>query len=239
MTFPAKHLIKPMAAFVRVDGVSVTGSSANVTTALTTALATAGDAGVSVPVQVAATGNGIGIVTTGPTNRCQIYLAVSDDEVLSSGLGVYGKLTEAAGVYTLSFFILSDANVESAYSFPTATSIDFEFVYRYDFARWPSDAAVGVTTRNVGNDPAAAAATFTRELLTPTGNNVLPSVSKPPVNASTFVLIVNGINYDTFGGSSAVVSVDLGTRAVSWSAANAGFSVTTTDRVIAQYLTNE
>jgi|GEM_PF-1993240 len=238
MTVPAKHLIKNMSAFVRVDGVTVTGSSATVTTALTTALATAGDAGVSVPVQ-AASANGIGIVTTGQTNRCQIYTAASDDEILSTGLQVYGKLTESAGVYTLSFFVLSDAGVESAYSFPTATSIDFEFVYRYDFARWPSDAAVGVTTRNVGNDPAAFAATFTRELLTPTGTNVLPNVSKPPVNASTFVLVVNGLNYDTFGGASAVVTVDLGTRAVSWSAANAGFSLATTDRVIAQYLTNE
>jgi hypothetical protein len=238
MTVPAKQIIKLIAAFVRIEAFSVTGSSANVTTAITTALGTAGEGGVSVPVQTA-TATRMGIITTAPTNRCTIYGAVSDDQILVSGVSVYGRLTEAAGVYTLSFFTLSDAGVESAHSFAAATSIDFEFGYRYDFARWPSDAVIGVTTRNVGNDPAGATATAMREALTPTGANTLPALSRTPINTSTFELIVNGLSYDTFGGASAMVSVDLNTRAVSWSATNAGFSLATSDRVVADYLTNE
>ncbi|NEQ20661.1 MAG: hypothetical protein F6K28_15760 [Microcoleus sp. SIO2G3] len=235
---PAKQVIKLQAAFIRLNGLSVTGSSAVVTSALNTALSTAGDGSLPVPLQPAGS-TGMGVLVAAPRNLCKLYAAASDDSILADGVEIYGKLTEASGVYTLSFFTLSDAGVEAAYSFSANTSIDIEFAYRFDFWRLPSDAIIGITTRSVGNDPAAFGARRFPERLTITATNTLPNLSKTPISAADVELIINGISYDSFGGNNAFFSVNVDTKALTWSQANAGIPLDPSDRVIARYLTNE
>lgn len=238
-TTPAKHIIKFLSAFVRVANLTANGASATVTTAITTALSTAGEAASSVPLQAAAA-TGLGVLTTAPNNRCEVYNATSKDKFLANnGEEVYARLTEASGAYTLSFYTLPNNGTETAYTFSAPTAIDFEFAYRFDFGRLPGDAIIGVSTRNVSQDPSINAGTAFLERLSPSAQNTLPSVAKTPTSATTFKLIVNGIVYDSLGGAAAFYTVNISTKAVTWSAANAGFNIDTTDRVIAEYLTVE
>jgi hypothetical protein len=238
-TIPAKQIVKILSAPVRVAAFSANGGSSTVTTAITTALSTAGNAGVSAPVQVSSS-NGLGIITTAPSNRVEIYDATTKDKIASTaGDEVFARLTEVSGVYTLTYYTLPTAGTETAYSFGTSTPIDFEFGYRFDFDRFPVDGIIATSTRNVSQDPAVSGGRIFRERLSPSAQNTIPAVSKTPVDTATFALFVNGVHYDTFGSGAAVVGINTTTKAVSWSAANAGFNVETNDRVVAQYLTYE
>lgn len=234
---PAKHIVKFLFAPIRLNNLSVTSASQTITSPLTAALASAGDGGVSVPLQPA--GNGVGVAVVAPHNRCKVYGAASEDTLLDNGLEVQARLTESNGVYTLTFFTVSDTGTEAAYSFPAATPIDVEFVYRFDFWRVPADAIVAITTRSIGNDPATTAARQFSERLTITAANAIPNLSKTPTSAAEVELIVNGLSYDSFGGSGAFFSVNTDTKALTWSAANAGISIEPSDRVIARYSTIE
>jgi hypothetical protein len=61
----------------------------------------------------------------------------------NNGNHVYGKLTYNSAVYTLSFYSLV-SGTETPYSFGTTTTIDFNFLYLFDFARIPTRFAVAV-----------------------------------------------------------------------------------------------
>lgn len=239
-TTPAKQIIKILAANIRISNFTANGVDDVVTAVVTTALGTAGDGGRSVPLQVSANTASMGVIVAAPQNRVEIYDATTKDKISSSGGDeVYGRLVEASGVYTLSYFTLPDSGTEAAYTFSTNRAIDFEFSYRFDFDRFPSDAVVGVSTRNVSQDPASTAGALFVEQLAVTGPNAIASLTRTPTSAGVVMLIVNGVSYDTFGGAAADFSVNVSTRAITWSAANAGFSVETTDRVIAQYSTRD
>ncbi len=239
-TIPAKHIIKNLAAPVRVNGLNVSGASSTITSSLTTALGTAGEGGLSVPLQVSASGSVVGVIVAAPGNRVEVYDATTKDKIASAaGDEVYGRLTEAAGVYTLNYFTLPDSGTEVGYTFSSSRLIDFEFNYRFDFRRFPSDGFINIQTRNVSQDVALFTGNLFAELITVTALNTLTNLSKTPAFSTTLFLFVNGIAYDTFGGENAAFSVNLGTRALTWNAVGAGFSLETTDRVIAQYATRE
>jgi len=237
MPFPSKHVIKPISAAVRINGFSASGNSSTITTAITTALSTAGEGSTAVPVQAVGGGNTIGVVTSSPNNRVEIYNATSKQKIVdASNNEVYGRLTEATGVYTLSYFVLPSSGTETAFTFASATNIDFEFNYRFPFDRLPADAIVSARARNVSDDPAAIAGgglTPRAELLTVTALNTVSNLSFVPANSGIINLIVNGESFDSFGGANAPFSVS--GQAITWSAANAKMALETTDRVIARY----
>lgn len=234
-TIPAKQIIKVLSTYVRVGGFSANGGSNDVTSAITTALSTAGDGGVSVPLQPSAS-NGLGVITTGANNRVEIYAATSKDKFLATnGEEVYGRLTEAGGVYTLTYYTLANTGVETAYTFAASTPIDFEFGYRFDFYRYPSDGAIGLKARNISDDPSAGGGSPYREKLAVTAQNTIADLAKTPLSSSLIELLVNGISYDSFS----VAAFTLTGKALTWSATNAGFNIETTDRVIASYFTLE
>lgn len=239
MAVPAKQISRIISAPIRVAGFSASGASIVVTTAITTALSTAGDNGISVPVQTSPNVSSVGIIASVPNNRIEIYDSASQHKIqLASGDDVYGRLTVATGVYTLSFYSYP-SGTETAYTFPAAQNIDFEFNYRFAFAQFPTDAIVGVTTRNLAqdNNPNGNLARLFSEMLTVTATNTISSVTKTPSDTTVFWLEINNLIYDTFGSSSAYYSVNASTKALTWSSINAGFNVETTDRVIARYLT--
>jgi hypothetical protein len=228
----AKQIDKQLAGLIRVVGFSASGTSDPVTADITTALSTAGEGGVSVPLQVADTTQ-IGVVTSSPNNRVEIYdgttLAKLDD---GSGNEVYGRLTQASNVYTLSYYSLV-SGVETAYTM-SAIDIDFEFAYKFDFARLPYDFAIGIKTRNVGDDPSSGGTPVFREAIAVTGTNTLADLTKTPIGSME--LLING---------QALSSVDSPApftrsgKALTWSASNAGYALATTDKVVAVYESNE
>jgi hypothetical protein len=235
-TVPAKQSIKFMSAPVRMNGISVSGSSADISTAIATALSTAGDGGVSVPTQVLGGTNKIGVLTTAPSNRCKIYAALSDGEIVANDERVYGRLTESGGVYTIAFYRFTNAGVETAYSFASATNIDIEFNYRFDWHRLPADAIIAIESRDIAQDSSGSGQKVFRERLTIATQNVIPDLTKTPDQNYNVTFIINGLVYSSIGGSA---PFSISGKTATWSVANAGFNLDTTDRIDASYTTLE
>ena len=233
-----KQIDATLDGYIRISSLAVTGLSTNITTALATALSTAGRSGVSVPAQVSSSSESVGVVTS---KRVEVFdnatkLKLSDGPADGND-EVYGKITESAGVYTLSYFT-NEAGTETAFSFPSASTVIIEFPYRYDFARLPTDFAISLTQRNGSDDSSVSSGSnIHTEILPVTGINAIASLAKTPDTNSNVLLIVNQLAYDSLGGGSAYFSL-LG-KAVTWLTVNAGFSVEVGDRVVASYTTLE
>jgi len=225
-------------ARVSIGGFAGTAAASNIiTAALTTALSSAGDNGVAVPLQIAGA-NTLGVITTPPDNVAIVLDATNKRPLADAGGNeIYGKITEAAGVYTLSYFKLV-AGVETIHTFASANSLDVFFAYRYDAARFPKNAGLVVGGRIINQDPSLAGGSTVRsERLTVTATNTFSALSQAPTSATNILLIVGlnggGESLNAFGGGAAAFSVS-GTT-ITWSAANAGYSVPTTYQVTAVY----
>jgi len=115
----------PLMGFI-VQGVTltgVTGSTWNVTTQLTGKTPSTGD-------------TSLGVVVNTPYNKV-ILRDPQGTEFTKTGGGpdngavIYGRVTEAAGVWTLSFYYLSSTSVETSYSFATSETIDWYYQELY------------------------------------------------------------------------------------------------------------
>jgi hypothetical protein len=225
----AKQIDRLFDAPVVITGFAATAATSNaVTAAITTSVSTAGNGGTSVPLQVA-TATASGVVTLAGVNYVDIYDATTNLKLVSAaGNEVYGRLTEAAGVYTLSYFT-EVAGVETAFTM-TAGNIDFRYSYRFTLATIPVDAMTRTQTTFVGQDPKSSGVTLRQQTLTPTALNTLPALTVA-YNATPgiFQLKVNGVTYEITDGFTVA-----GTT-VTWTSATVGFDLTTTDRVYALY----
>lgn len=240
MKIQASQIEKIQSTYIRVGGLSATGASTNATSALTTAVSTAGNSGVAVPLQVSASVAGVGVVTAAPLNRVEIYDATTKGKILNSSFEVYGRLTEAAGVYVLTYFYLAANGTETAHSFGSATSIDFEFIYRFDLHRLPADAIVALTGRNVILDAGGTSgARQVTEQLTVTALNTLAALTFTPNTTANICLNVNGHDNYTFGGANAPFTIS--SKTITWNpAANAGaYDIQTGWMVVVRYTTLE
>lgn len=204
MPVKAKFIEWYLAAPVSISGFSASGSSANITTALGTALATAGNGGVAVPVQEFSGANKIGVITSGPANRCRMVNSTSGDDILSAaGDLVFAELTLAATVYTLTFYTVTDAGVKTAYSFGSTTPIQFFFNYRFDMYRVPDTALVLISNSAIKQHPlvtaGAASATPFIEVLPVTAQNVITPLTNTPVT-NTLRINYEGIIFSILSG---------------------------------------
>lgn len=228
-------------AFIKAGGISVSGGSTNITTALTTAAATAGRFGVAVPLQPSVS-NGQGFITTNPLNYIKLFANATQNDVNgANGQEVYGRLTEASNVYTLTFYT-RQSGTETAHSFGSATSIDVLVPYRFSFPNFPQDALISQPVRNVSEDGIVVASGYA-EAVTVTGTNVLSALTKTPVSPTTLQLIVNGLVYDSFGSGSGAggARFSLSSKTITWNQSNGvpPFSIDTSDKVSAEYFTLE
>jgi hypothetical protein len=229
-----KQITGIFTAFVGVSTFAATAANNNtVTASITTALSTAGRGGTSVPLQISGTVDTKGVVTTSTKNRVEIY-KTSDGSKLAdlAGNEVYGRLTEAAGAYTLSYFT-NVAGVETAFVM-TAGNIDFEFEYRFEISELPEDFAVGIKSRRVKDDVAGGSGAPYSEILTPTALNTLPALAKTPIGISTLKLFVNG---DVL--NSQLGEFTLAAKTITLVPASVGYPIDTTDAVVAYYHTFE
>lgn len=230
MLIQAKQINKPMISMVGLGTFTTSATSSDaVTTALTTALNTASSSGGSVPLAVGSN-TAEGVSTTTGLNLVQLFVAGSTKQRLvdSNGNDVYGKITQATGIYTVSYFT-SPSGVEGVYAFSSPTIVDMEIPYWFSFADLPSNAFIAVTERHVSPD-LAGTTRVQSDTLTPTGVNVLPSLSRTATGV-LFDLNINGVIIPA--GASTGVSVS-GTT-VTINATNLGYNVTTTDVVAAFY----
>lgn len=215
-------------------------ATANVTTAISTTLSTAGELeGVAVALPVTpSTGVTVpGVITTGTNNYVQLRNSTTkgplDD---GTGVEVYGRITEAASLYTLSLYTLV-AGVETAYAPVSPVDVDFYFPYRIPFNRLPTDINISTSAQFVKDDPSASFSSqvLVSELLTITVTDTLPNLTFVPDDPANVQLVINTLSEDNFGGGSASYSVS--GVVLTWSAANAGYPLVPGDKVVARYTT--
>jgi len=226
-----KQLWKYLASFVDVNGIAVAASSATVdpSAGITAALATAGDLGTPVTDVVSTGAREAGVALS---VRVLVYESATgkkfDDD---QGNEIYGRLTGTPGAYTLSFYSLI-AGVETAYTFAAATTADISFAYRFSIDDLPTDALVRVDATRVSEEVQSAGGALPTSLTVTATDDIadLPVLPSGPV-----VLFVNGqAHFETDAAPSFTRSgVD-----ITWNAANAGFSVTTADKVSAMFASN-
>lgn len=84
--------------------------------------------------------------------------------------------------------------------------------------------------------PATATQQRQIEALTIATQNTVPDLSKTPITASEVILFVNGVANSS---QETPAPFTVAGKVVTWSAANAGFNLETTDEVLADYLTAE
>ncbi len=216
-------------------GLSVTGESTNVSTPIATLLNTAGRGGVAVPTQVSTSDSVFGLIVTGANNRVTLRNATTKDPIRNGEEEVYARLTNSGAVYTFTYF--SNVNgTETAYSFATATTIDFVIAYRFDADRFPTDALISAQAMLLNPDVVGTGgATFYPEALAITTINTIPALTKTPTSASVLHLTVNGIVYWTMTPNPAF---SVSGKNITWIPANA-YTLAVGSDVVAAYTTNE
>lgn len=230
----AKQVKRILSGWVKVTGLSISGSTStlNVTSTLTSALAIAGDNNTAVALLPSTNTSENGVIVTSPNNKSEIYDNVTKDKIANVNSEVYGKITYTSGIYTLGFFYLDGTGAEQAYTFPATKVIDFDFGYRYLFHQAPADIAISLTTKSVMQDPRGATGIEFKEQLFVTALNTLSTMANIPSNSSRVELSVNGKIEDSIGSSA---SFSVSTNVINWSPSNAGYNLETSDRVIVKY----
>lgn len=186
-----KTINRSFAAKTRISGLTVNGTSIDITSNLTSALSGGGYSGADLPLQVANgrfdhTGEGVVV------NRIvELYDSTTKSKLAASTPAgdeeIYGKITESSGVYTLSFLYLDSSGVEQVQNI-TTQAIDFEFEYVYKFEDLPIDFGTSTTSRNIEQDiPKARAATLVREKITIVTANTVPALTYVPIVGSATV----------------------------------------------------
>lgn len=218
--------------------------TATVTTAISTVLATAGENDLGVAVQLADVVSstvldpGLVVSGAGSKNLCHVWTNGTGLKLKDAfDNEVYGRLTDAAGVRTLSLYSYI-SGVETAFTPAAPVNIDFFFPYRIPWALFPTDVALGRPASTVQDDPSA---TITRqenvrERLLIVAPNTIPNLTETPDVVSNVFLIINKQTYDTFGGVG-VAAFSVAGNVVTWNPTNteAGFNLNPGDWVIADY----
>jgi hypothetical protein len=227
MAIQPKQIAKLLQAWVGIAGFTAAGGTSDtITSVLTTALGTAGNGGVSVPLQVGS-GSQEGVNTSTGFNQTQVFLASNGDRLVDgAGNDVYAKITNSGSVWTLSYFSAPNGT-ETPYTMVASTVINFEVPYVFTFDHLPYTAIAAMIERHIAPDLATFGYRQTMETLTVTATNTLANAAYAP-NGTTALLLVNGVAYTATG---AAPPFSYSGKTLTWSAANAGFSLATTDDV--------
>jgi hypothetical protein len=147
-----------------------------------------------------------------------------------SGAEVFGELTSAAGVYTLTLWSI-ESGIRTQFVPATAITVDMALGYLFSFENLPADSLSGGTSRFVSQDVTPTSRVIT-ELLAVTAVNTLAARSTAAKAGGAQCLIINGQSVDAL----APFAFTMAGTATTWNAVNAGYSlVPGVDRVIARY----
>lgn len=231
-----KQVKKLIAGVTKITGLTAAGSTTStvVTSQLASALAVAGDGGSSVALLQSLNNTQPGVPSTDPGNKCGIWNSTTKEKIgtVSGNFEVYARLTFATSIWTLSYYYLDGTGTEQSYTFPSNTVIDFNFVYRFQFADFPTDGLVSIVTRDIYSDPAGSGAAAIFEKLTVTSTNTLANISQSPSFPLKTLLFVNGKTEVAVG---AFPPFSVSANAVTWNQSNAGYILETTDDVTIEY----
>lgn len=222
-----KFINKVQSGWVAITSFSATGGSDLITSALTTALTTAGYGASAVTLQKSTAYDVPGVIVASPLNRVPIRVGGGAIEDVD-GLEIYARITESSGAYTLTYYV-NDNGTETAHSFGTET-IDVFIPYRFTFGSFPTDNAIAIPAFDVTPNPTPPTVpTAYSEKLT-VGTNILSDLTNTPIGAVN--LVVSGIGFSSVD-SPAPFTVS--GKSLTWSAANAGVSLDSNDSAIAHY----
>jgi len=232
--FQPKQINLPLIAYLGLSGfVSGTAATDILTSALSTAVSTASNSGGAVPLQA---GNPSqltpveGVALAAANDYLPIF-ASGTKQLLQDAKGndVFGTLALAAGVYTVSYWS-NIAGVKTAYTFVTATTLDFEVPYVFFLADLPSDALIAIRERHVGPD-VGASTRIQVDILTVTALNTVSNLSRLP-SGSLVLYYVNGQVVDAKNpGSGISIAGQIATVAP----VTLGYNLAVTDTVEAMY----
>jgi hypothetical protein len=228
----SKQVWKVIASELQIANYSFTaGTTSDITTAVTSLLGTAGLGGVGVTVKVSANDNDTGMVVGGQVD----VLDTNNDPIASptSGNEIYGRITEASGVYTLSLYE-KVAGVETAYTAPATFSTNFSIYYAFDFKDLPRDAFTNVSSKKIQDDLKAKAGLYS-ETLTVTALNAVSSTTKSVSDTAKVFVYVNGQSH--YSGASTPSFTITNAGVITRSTTNAGFDLETDDTVEVMYPT--
>lgn len=229
-----KQIDAAFGASFAITGFTADGADDIITTELTTALGSAGFNGGAVPVQISAGEGQEGVITTGNANLVQVFDATTNEKLVDGGGNeIYARITEAAGVYTLTYYSLV-SGVETAYTSFSSQSLNLVLPYRYTLKNLPGDFALTLDATYVQQDPNLGGGVATEEQITVTATNTINNLTSAPVSGRPIQLIVNG-KVESSDATAAPFSV--AGQAITWSAVNAMYDLETTDVVIARYFT--
>ncbi len=143
---------------------------------------------------------------------------------------VYAKLTEASGVFTLTYYV-NDEGTETAYSIPSGISINFIVKYNSDWSRTPKSAKQGFVSRIIANDPSQLGGRYVSiDSQTISATNTVADLPDAPI-AGTISFKINGVEANNgFSVSGKAITVD---------ANSLGYSLETSDRLSISYETKE
>ena len=148
----------------------------------------------------------------------------------ASGAEIFGEVTSAAGVYTLTLWSV-ESGIRTQYVPATAITVDMAVSYLFSFENLPADSLSGGTSRFVSQDVSPTSRVIT-ELLAVTAVNTLAARSTAAKAGGSQCLIVNGQSVDAL----APFAFTMTGTVTTWNAVNAGYSlVPGVDRVIARY----
>jgi hypothetical protein len=139
---------KIISGWVKLPVVTASGLLTDITSAVSTALLTGADDG-SALLNVVSSG-AIGVIASGTNNKCKVYDS-ANREIYAFGEEVYGRVTFAASVYTLSYFYEING-VETAYNLGAiAQLLKVETPYRFPLYQLPKDAIVAMSRWRASN----------------------------------------------------------------------------------------
>lgn len=126
----------------------------------------------------------------------------------------------------------------------TAVAVVAEQVVEWDGAAWtvlvPTSGDVAVAANSAlrfdGTTWVQIGATHVTKQLVPTAQNTVPALTSLPADALDVFLEVNGVSEWSGKVGTPAFTVNATTGAIVWSAANAGYTIETSDTVIAFYL---
>lgn len=191
------HLIQvdaPIGLAISIDNFSASGTSDIVTTAISSALSTAGRGGQNLPFRVADEPNEIeGVVTSGLFAKLLVWNYTTGEKIKDAeGNEVYARLSEASSIYTLSYYSNLGGS-ETAFDIGTqAITFRFNYLAQQGKTPWWFSLAAG-NTLYLADDPKLSI-TMIDEVVALSADNTFPApaLSQTPKSGSAVIMFING-----------------------------------------------
>ena len=202
------------------------GGSVDVTAGIATWAATGARNGTSVPMQLSANIDVEGVVVS-----ANLLVQINENpsglvpkDATDNDKEIFGRVSEAAGVYTVTFYKLDALGVDEAIDLPAA-NYDFILFYCFPLHKVPANALIGLGRKDVSQDPVTAGVPKI-ERVAVTALNVIAPITFLP-KAGSVRVEVNGVSYAEVTHSGITVTG----QAIAWAPLLMLFDLETSDTV--------